>query len=380
MSVFLSTPGFGPPTDVPRPAPGCDCQRCDFFIDNPNAREPICSGKSASCDYCSCARAEDPTRHAVQTGAACRTCPIRCGSRPDVGDWVVAAGGTMTFSGLHVGNPAPDMPAFVPMTDGDDVAPLDEGLGWSAYAVGMRRVLSPRTGKIMPKLRGSTAHQAFAIPQESRAVLVGYGEDPLVEAYWSGRHRDQLMHAIAAQKWDLVLTPNYSMYLNQPRFEHLLNYRRNLLIAAELADLGVATAPCLYWARLEDLERYTDWIADTQPKQIAVNLQTFRTAHDWDNLVVPGLAFLAGTLPPDMPIWLVGASRADRISTLGNLFGSRVHLVAQNALQYARRGAVMTPEGRRDLHALTTDAFHANVRYYAGLLDPQDRHRGGEHA
>ncbi|MFC0429955.1 hypothetical protein [Kutzneria buriramensis] len=367
--VFLSTPTLGAPTG-PRPAPGCNCAVCDFWIDNPRAVEPICSGTSSSCEYCSCARAEDPSRAAVRDGGACRTCPIRCGSRPDVGDWIAAVGGTLRFTDLHVTQPAPTgLPRFIPMGDGDDIAPLDDGLGWPAYAVGMRRVLSTATGKIMPKLHDTTAHQAFAIPDTAKAILVGYGTDPLVEKYWSGRHRDGLMLSIAAQGWDLVLTSNYSMYLNQPRTEHLINYRRNLLIAAELADLGVPTAPCLYWARLEDLERYLDWVADTEPAQVAVNLQTFRDAEEWNELVVPGLAYLAGTLPADMPIWLVGASRPDRIRTLGALFGERLHLVAQNALQYARRGAVMTDQGRQDVHALTRDAFHTNVRYYADLLD-----------
>jgi len=164
-----------------------------------------------------------------------------------------------------------------------------------------------------------------------------------------------------------VLTPNYSMYANQPRTEHLLNFRRNLLIATELADAGVAAVPNLYWFRKEDLDRYLDWCERTRPAAVATNLQTLRTEGDWD-FGLPGLTYLAQNLAPSVAVIVTGASRRDRIGTLLELFGPRLHLVSQNAQQYARHGAQMTPSGRLDSPARVTDLFAANVRYYAGLL------------
>ena len=45
------------------------------------------------------------------------------------------------------------------------------------------------------------------------------------------------------------------MYGNQPRAEHLLNFRRSLLIAAEMAAAGIPAVPNVYWYRVEDLDR-----------------------------------------------------------------------------------------------------------------------------
>jgi hypothetical protein len=42
--------------------------------------------------------------------------------------------------------------------------------------------------------------------------------------------------------------------------------------------------------------------------------------------------------------------------------------VSQNAHQYALHGAVMTADGRQDVHAQVPDAFQATVRYMASLL------------
>jgi len=97
-----------------------------------------------------------------------------------------------------------------------------------------------------------------------------------------------LVARLAEQRWDLVLAPNFSMYTNQPRAEHLLNFRRNLLIAAELAAAGVPAVPNIYWFRKEDLDRYLAWVADVGLPALAVNLQTFRTEEDWATMAMPG--------------------------------------------------------------------------------------------
>ena len=74
------------------PARGCDCGVCPFFIGNPAAVEPVCSGCSSDCAYCGCTRA----------GGGCGQCPVRCGSRVDIDDWMADVGGTMAFDDLVV--------------------------------------------------------------------------------------------------------------------------------------------------------------------------------------------------------------------------------------------------------------------------------------
>jgi hypothetical protein len=370
MSPVVALPTPAPRTAVaapPTPAAGCDCRSCPFWLHNPAAVEPVCSGRSADCEYCGCTRAAD------DRADGCRRCPIRCGSRTDITAWMADIGGTVTFDDLTIPAVLPGLPRLIPQLDGALPAAFDAQLRWAAYAVGLRRVLSPATFAIMPKLRAGTARDALALADGQRAVLVGYAEDPLVEAYWTRRH-DGLITALAAQQWDLVLAPNASMYANQPRTEQLINFRRNLVMAAELAAAGVPAVPNLYWLRLEDLDRYLDWI-DAHPAggppAVAVNLQTFRTDRDWNDVALPGLAVLAAALPPRLPVIVTGASRRERISTLSAYFGARLHLVTQNPLQYARHGAVMTDTGRVDVHGRVEDLFTTNVRFYAALLDQE---------
>jgi hypothetical protein len=140
------------------------------------------------------------------------------------------------------------------------------------------------------------------------------------------------------------------------------------LITAELEDLGLPAVPNIYWFRKEDLDRYLVWMADVAPAAIAVNLQTFRTEADWEQMALPGLAYLSTGMPEATKLVATGTSRADRIAELGGLFGGRLILVSQNPLQYARHGAQMTPGGRVERLARVEDLFAANVWHYAWVV------------
>lgn len=347
------------------PAKGCDCDHCPLFVGNPNAVEPVCSGTNSDCSYCGCSRSEA----SVPSPTACAQCSVRCGSRVDIDAWMTDLGDTVSFDDIDLGGAPPalsTLPRFVPQVDTKEIAELDAQLRWPAYAVGLRRVMSPTTGQILPGYTNTTARQALGLPASTHTVLVAYGTDPHVEIFWTNRR--QLYDQLAGNEWDLVLSPNYSMYGNHPRAEMLINFRRNLLIAQEMIEHGIPAVPNLYWFRLEDLRRYADWAADSNPPAVAINLQTLRTDQDWHNMALPGLAYLAADLDPTTTILCTGASRPSRIEALLELFGTRLHLIGQNALAFARRGAVMTHQGRQDLLAHTPDAFAANVRFYNSLL------------
>jgi len=353
---------------APAPAAGCNCSVCPWFEGNPNAFDPICSGSNDDCAYCGCARAEAGS----VASNKCGQCPMRCGSRVDMNAWMADIG---TFAFDDLAWPASgqvQLPAYVPQVDTKELGELNAGLEWSAFAVGLRRVFSPVTWQILPGYRDRTANEALGLDAEVTTVLVGYGEDPLVEAFWTRRH--DIYTQIAAHQWGLVLSCNYSMYGNQPRTEHLLNFRRNLQIAVEMRDLGIKAAPNLYWFRLEDLKRLVSWVIDEDVDTVAINLQTFRTDNDWQRHALPGLLWLGRMLPAETAVVITGSSRVDRIAQLGKIFGSRLGLIGGNALLYARHGAVMTVDGRDDVGARTADAFAHNVRFYADQVAQSRQH------
>ncbi|WP_220448244.1 DUF4417 domain-containing protein [Nonomuraea diastatica] len=281
--------------------------------------------------------------------------------------------GPLTFDDLHVPGVRPSgLPSLIPQVDSTAIGALDAALGWPAYALGLRRILSPETQKIYARWEGADARTMLGLSAEQQAILVGHADDDMVEGLWTRRRVDHLAEVIADQSWDLVIGPDFSIYGNQPRSEHLIAMRRSLMVAAELAAAGASVAPTLHWFRHEDLQRYLDWLIDhypAGPAAVACNLQTLRTDRAWHDLALPGLALIAATLPPDLPVMLCGTSRASRIAELVALFGARTHVIAQSPLHYARHGTVMTAAGRHPVDWHVPDLFAANVTYYHTLLE-----------
>lgn len=292
---------------------------------------------------------------------------MRCARRADAAAWVADAG-DLGFEDLRFRvHPLPELPRFIPQVDGHRLAAFDAGLSWPAYAIGLRRVFSLSTGRLRRAWQGRTARDVLGAPSGTRLVLAAYGTDPLIERFWTNQHAEGLYGEVAALGFDLVLAPNYSVYGNQPRFEHLLNIKRNALVAARLAEAGVPSVPNLYWWRRIDLERQLAWVLREEVPGVAVNLQTFRSRADWE-MALSGLAYLASALPSGTRVFATGCSRAGRILALRRLFADLV-LVSQNPQALARHGAVMTPSGRRRTPGRPEDLFFRSVRYYASLME-----------
>lgn len=345
-----------------QPAAGCNCDVCPFYIDNPQAVEPICSGCNTDCSYCGCSK--------PQSGKAdaCSQCPIRCGSRTDISQWMDDVEGTLTFNNIDFDDLQlpPTLPKFIPQIDSTELGDLDAGLEWPAYGVRLRSVLSPITHQLMPGFKGVTAREKLGLNGQQLAVLVGYGPDPLVEAFWANRFA--LTEQLAGHEWDLVLAPNFSMYGNFPRAEHLLNFRRNMMIARDMIDAGIPAVPNFYWYRLEDLQRYEELLNQVTPTAIAVNLQTHRTDKSWHEGALPGLTYLGLNLPTNTTVIVTGTSRPNRINDLKQLF-PRLVLISQNATIYARKHAVMTYGGRQQRsEASVGECFRANVKFYDEVM------------
>lgn len=372
---------------LPRPAshayvqsavmPGrhCNCRECSFYagddLDPRLVQEgrwdgPWCDGSNANCSYCGCARSDNPT----VTGG-CTNCSVRCSSRVDFAAWMADVGGTLTFDDIVFTQPDLDLPRFVPQSDGSAVSAFDQQVRMDAWAVGLRRVFSPVTWSVMPRFaEPGSARTAMGLRDGQRAVLVGYGTDPIVEAFWSRRVRDRLVEQIAAQGWDLVLAPNYSSYGNYPMSELLLNWRRNLLLAQEFADAGVACAPNLYWYRLRDLRRYRAWALDTEPKYLAVNLQTFRTTSDWNEFLLPGLTWLSLEMPDDIRWVFTTGGNVSRLREVSDLFGAdRCTFITQKPWQTAAHGEVLNVAGKWVRSgARPVDSFATSARRLTGWL------------
>lgn len=326
--------------------PSCGCDGCRFYN--------LCGGCHPECNHACCAR-------------PCSSCAVRCRRRDDAESWVRDAGGTLDLS-LPFGiswPPVPeDLPPVVPEVDGYRMGEYDAAAGWPAYAVGASRVFSARGTGLRPRWRGRRAAEVLGLPPGRKVVLHVFGPDELIERLWTEQFRSRVWEQVAGAGFALVLGPNYSVYGEHPRFEHLLNMRRSLLAAARLASLGVPAAPNVYWWTEGDLERWCGCIEELGISAVAVNAQTYQSEGDWAFLL-SGLERMGRKLGERVLFFVNGVARPARVAAVRRAL-PRVVFVSRAVQARAQHGRGLLVDGAADGRA--PELFRRNLEEFLNCL------------
>lgn len=327
----------------------CDCDNCQFYS--------ICGGCHPECNYAGCAR-------------PCSSCSVRCRRREDVDLWLKDVGGTLDLNipKLHWPTVPDDLPLVVPEVDGYRMAEYDAAADWPAYTVGASRVFSKTGRGLRPRWRGRTARGVLGLPHGKKVVLHMFGPDELIERIWTEQFRSRLWERVAEAGFDLVLGPNYSVYGEHPRFEHMINMRRSLLAAVRLASLGVPVAPNVYWWTKRDLERWCRCIAELEIPAVAVNAQTYRTKKDW-TFMLEGLGYLGKRAGDRVTVFLNGLSRQERIAAAGKAL-PRVVFVSRDLQMRAQHGKLFGARRDEYVYGKAPELFRKNIELFTENLPP----------
>lgn len=373
-------PMFGTPAQRVVPAAGGNCAICPYFTENPAAVHPICSGRNQLDAWSRCSIVEaanpSPASDSPCTGRGDPTagCAVRCGSRIDIHRWVDVVGGSFVFDDVHLGTPPiPELPRFIPGTRTSLAETMQRRIQWPAFAQTLRRVIT-RSIDATEELRYQSrwerdgAHANLGIdPATQKAVLLGYGPDDVLERFWSRRTVDRLVERLASMNFDVATSPDFSVFADQPRTEHLLNMKRSLIVASEMADAGIPTAPAFYWFRREDIDRWLRWVEDNDPPLVFLPAHTLRGGEEWRTMAAPGMRYIGQRLDElevSARVLVSGVSSTPRVAQLGQWFGRRLHTTSQNPLHLAMQGQVATSEGRKRTKAHRADLFASSVAHY----------------
>lgn len=222
----------------------------------------------------------------------------------NVGFYDISARPTLAF----------EMPSFIPgVKRGSQKILQDNVLPF--VAISLSNIISPKelsmpTGDIKSK---------FGIHPKSKVLLLCYAKDGLIEKLWT--RRKDIFKNIAGLGFDLVTSVNYSVWLDQPHAERLINPKRSLITFQELQELGVPTIPHIYWTGKKDLMRWGDWLTNNKGvSTIAINLQTERERGNliW-NQTLEDLKFFVSILGRPVHFLITGPSKPERIRQLQNI-------------------------------------------------------------
>ncbi len=224
-------------------------------------------------------------------------------------DWLSAVGGTLEFDYRPRRLVANDLPGYVPV-----VGRWARGTQlpvWRAYAVHLHTVLTPR--RLHLTSYGRDLRSYFCAPARTKMVLLCYARDTLMEEIWARRRTDRVIQTLSKAGFDLIVAPNFSVYLDQPRMTHLIRMRMSHIYYRDMMEAGLSVIPHIYFGARRDVERWAEWIAANPCVQaVACNLQTVTDSRFFRDML-EGLALLRGQVGPEVRLVVSGPSSPTRL-------------------------------------------------------------------
>jgi hypothetical protein len=189
------------------------------------------------------------------------TCDRVCRNNPDYVDRVREVGG---FALDNVPRAplldAPELRRLVPVIFHSNGRAL--AVPFSVAALPLYRMFDRRSGA--PRFADhASLCAAFGIAQGTVVILTGTDRDPPLERWWGlgGELRRAAIRALKGAGVRLVTTPNYSLFLDRPRWDDLHSIKRIALVHEEFLSEGMPAALHVNGCTETDFGRWGDYVA-----------------------------------------------------------------------------------------------------------------------
>ncbi|HBV97361.1 MAG TPA: hypothetical protein DEF36_09995 [Desulfotomaculum sp.] len=301
-----------------------------------------CGGscKDTCCHYSKfCSGCNDNCRAAFCHYGHCSSCDYLCSRRSGAETLFNTLGGP-EFPYLRIspttwpGEVPPILPA-VATRFGDMPAP--GSLPW--VVINAARMVISRNFKAGGLRRKSGNIREFArVHPDTRIAMHMYIPDPPLEAFW--RTRRDIYPSL--REFDLVIAPNFSVYEDSPRLEHLINIKRSTLVYVEMLQNGIRAVPDVSWATYDDLDRWADYINRYSIPVISTSIQTVhQNASNYWRKYLNGVQYLARKIPRETVIILAGAGSIGKIKTIRIEIRQQLVFLTTQPFLLARKGRLI---------------------------------------
>ncbi len=271
---------------------------------------------------------------------SCGKCHIRCGQHATLPNWIEDVEG-LDLAHVNCSTPFNDkLPFFMPQ-----IRDTSFGVQHDAFFISFSRFLRIVDGDVKWLYRKKkTLREAYNIPDTTKMILHFYAKDDLLELIWRFQDMDwgngkNLWQVFAEYGFDAAVSVNYSCFANQPRMEHVLNVKRNILSAQALAQAGIPVILDLMWHSDVDLERLLSWGDANKISWYSLNFQTLRKGNWAKELILSSLAKVF-KIVPNARIIANGISEESRIKEVVATFGDKVSISNFGAFMKACSGLI----------------------------------------
>lgn len=321
-----------------------------------------CAGCFACGKYCSGCPGCHRLFQACGPGERCKLCPYVCPDRPGLPAFLAwRLGNTLELEPVRT-QKGVEFPEHLPLvaTRLFEEPPADLS---SWYALNAAKVSAEfwRSGGV---------RETYGFPPGSKVALSLYAPDRSLEKFWLRRGE---RYRTIKEEFDAVFAPNFSVYEDSPRMEHLISMRRSNAVAAEMAKYGIPVVPDISWYNKEDLDRWISCVEKSEISAAAFSFQTVgrsnKSSAAWQSYLA-GLRYFHQRVPEEMRIVLVGVNSLTRMAEVFRIVGERkVTFLDTLSFYTARKGGVLKAAGHERAKGVSRDgAFFESVRIFRERL------------
>lgn len=319
---------------------GRDCSHCTMQIH--------CQGCSL-CEYIFCDK-------------QCRRCFSLCPSRAASYPYLMSLGGGKVELKK---NKIDELPSFIPVLP--DRFPVRTK---TQEIIGVHggNMLCSNGENVAKVYRKKGLQEVLNLNNPVKGVLQFYVKDRAIEGFWDNRR--ELYKQLQEFPWAAIIAPNFSVYEDAPRIDHLYNIKRSNVIYNELLEQELPAVPDISWYNRIDLDQWIREINDSGIKTIAYSFQTVSTATKAANIwrhYLMGYEYLMKNIPEDVNVIIAGLSSPERLRfvRMAGKGKNRISVLNQTAYVKSRRGQLAEKEERGMEGELTKEQiFKRNVDFY----------------
>lgn len=291
----------------------------------------------------------------------CQRCFSLCPSRPaSFGYLKQLGGGKLELKQNNIEK----LPEFIPVLP--DHMPR-RTLARKIIGVHGGKFLTSNGENVARVYRNKGLQEALNLTEPVMGVLQFYVKDRAIEGLWD--NRKEIYKQLQEFPWKAVIAPNFSVYEDAPRVDHLYNMKRSNVVYNELLEQGFPAVPDISWYNRIDLDQWAREINQNNIKTIAFSFQTVSTkskaSNTWRHYLM-GYDYLIKNIPEDVAVIIAGLVSPDRLKFLRMAGSGRnsISVLNQTAYVQSRRGVLSEKQLESTGDLTKEQLFERNMKFY----------------
>lgn len=212
--------------------------------------------------------------------------------------------------------------------------------------------------------------KALNLDKNIKGILEFYIKDRTLEGFWDKRH--EIYPDIRDMDFSAVIAPNFSVYDDSSRMNHISNIKRSSIVYNEMIQEGINAVPDISWYNAKDLKRWVLAINKYNIKLISFSFQvvgiSLKASTLWKQYL-PGFRYLCKNIPEDVGIIIAGIVSKKRIKEVINaLDGQKIYVLNQSSYIQSRRGTVSETREQNGSIPLNKLLIN-NIKYFNNVYE-----------